>query len=54
VNPKTYLLEATHAALLNAGTALLPHALSAGRVEKGGTILAMSFTVLATAPLAFR
>jgi transposase len=31
VNPKTYLLEATHAALLNPGTALLPHALPAGR-----------------------
>jgi transposase len=29
VNPKTYLLEATHAALLNPGTALLPHALPA-------------------------
>jgi transposase len=27
VNPKTYLLEATHAALLNPGTTLLPHAL---------------------------
>ena len=27
VNPKIYLLEATHAALLNPGTALLPHAL---------------------------
>jgi len=26
VNPKTYLLEATHAALENPGTALLPHA----------------------------
>jgi transposase len=26
VNPKTYLLEATHAALTNPGTALLPHA----------------------------
>jgi transposase len=28
VNPKTYLLAATHAALANPGTALLPHALS--------------------------
>jgi hypothetical protein len=27
VNPKTYLLEATHAALPNPGTTLLPHAL---------------------------
>jgi hypothetical protein len=27
VNPKTYLLEATHAALLAPGTARLPHAL---------------------------
>jgi hypothetical protein len=31
VNPKIYLLEATHAALLNPGTALLPYALPAGR-----------------------
>jgi hypothetical protein len=29
VNPKIYLLEATHAALLNPGTALLPYALPA-------------------------
>ena len=27
VNPKTYLLEATHAGLANPGPALLPHAL---------------------------
>jgi len=27
VNPKTYLLGATHAALANPGPALLPHAL---------------------------
>ncbi len=26
MNPKTYLLAATHAALANPGTALLPHA----------------------------
>jgi hypothetical protein len=28
VNPKTYLLEATRAELVNAGTALLPRALA--------------------------
>jgi hypothetical protein len=29
VNPKIYLLEATHTALVNPGTALLPRALAA-------------------------